>query len=215
MIKAIRRSFGTLTAIAGVLLILAALWLTLSNIRTDNEAGKRNTELLARIEAALPEKPEVPEGQGWSVPTEFFYTNTGTGTAEEPEMPAVDVDGRRYIGILTVPRLGLKLSVMESCDDASVDVAPGRFAGTAYENGFVIGGHNYVTHLGKIDRLREGDTVTFTDLDGNEFDYTVIGTELLEADEADKLKSEEWGLSLFTCTLRGNRRITVRCLKED
>ena len=197
------------------LLILAALWLTLSNIRTDNEAGTRNEELIARITAAIPEKEEVPEGQGWSVPTESFYTNTATDPAGEPEMPAVIVDGLEYIGILTIPKLGLELCVMESCDDELVNVAPGRFAGSAYENGFVIGGHNYVSHLGKIDRLREGDKVTFTDLDGNVFHYKVVGTEILDANQADELRSDEWGLSLFTCTLRGDRRITVRCLKEE
>ncbi len=210
MIKTIQRGLGSFAVVLGVLLILAAIWLTLSNIQTDNAAGERNTVLLTRIAASLPERKAVPEDDGWSIlPPMHPVTETSR------EMPVVVVEGNEYVGVLTIPCLGLELSVMSTCDDGSVGIAPGCFAGTAYENGFVIGGHNYVSHLGKIDRLREGDTVIFTDMDGNEFVYTVVGQEILGGDEADRLRSEEWGLSLFTCTLRGDRRITVRCLKED
>ena len=208
MTNLLKRGFGSITAIVGVLLILAALWLTLSNIHTDNAAGERNTILLTRIAASVPQKEAVPEGNDWSVLPKLKVV-------KEPEMPTVEIEGNPYIGVLAIPSLGLELSVMDTCDDETVDTAPGRFAGTAYENGFVIGGHNYVSHLGKIDRLREGDTVIFTDLEGNAFTYKVVGTEILEGWEADELRSDEWGLSLFTCTLRGNRRITVRCLKEE
>ena len=48
MTNLLKRGFGSITAIVGVLLILAALWLTLSNIHTDNAAGERNTTLLTR-----------------------------------------------------------------------------------------------------------------------------------------------------------------------
>jgi len=54
----------------------------------------------------------------------------------------------------------------------------------------------------------------YTDVNG-QVTFKVVGTEILEGWEADELRSDEWGLSLFTCTLRGNRRIAVRCLKED
>ncbi len=199
MTNLLKRGFGSFTAIVGVLLILAALWLTLSNIHTDNAAGERNTILLTRIAASVPQKEAVPEGNDWSVLPKLKVV-------KEPEMPTVEIEGNPYIGVLAIPSLGLELSVMDTCDDETVDTAPGRFAGTAYD---------YVSHLGKIDRLREGDTVIFTDLEGNAFTYKVVGTEILEGWEADELRSDEWGLSLFTCTLRGNRRITVRCLKEE
>ena len=203
MTNLLKRGFGSFTAIVGVLLILAALWLTLSNIHTDNAAGAQNTILLTRIADSVPEREEVPEGNGWSVLPRLKLVN-------DPAMPTVEIEGNPYIGVLAIPSLGLELSVMDTCDDETVDTAPGRFAGTAYENGFVIGGHNYVSHLGKIDRLREGDTVIFTDLEGNAFTYKVVGTEILEGWEADELRSDEQGRRHGDPRGMGSRRAAQR-----
>lgn len=39
--------------------------------------------------------------------------------------------------------------------------------------------HNYRSHFGKLKKLREGDEVSFTDMDGNVFLYEVALAETL------------------------------------
>ena len=72
-------------------------------------------------------------------------------------------------------------------------------------------GHNYRRHFGPLKSLAPGDRVTFTDADGNLFAYDVAEIQVLKPTAIGDMVSEEWDLSLFTCTLGGQTRLTVRC----
>ncbi|MBR4205991.1 MAG: sortase [Clostridia bacterium] len=225
----IRRGAGICIVILGVFLIVAAVGLTVWNIKTDIDAGEVNEEIVDRVYTVIRQSKidrekenETESDEPGSVTASDFlpgiYTpdfTPGGVNDEEPEIITVVVDGREYIGILSIPVLGLELSVMRVCDDSTIDVAPGRWRGSPYRPGFVIGGHNYRSHLGKIDRLKEGDLVLYTDLAGRTFTYSVVGQEILDGNDGKALRDKEWGLSLFTCTLTGNRRIVVRCLADE
>ncbi len=75
----------------------------------------------------------------------------------------------------------------------------------------MICGHNYTVHFGRIDNLREGAKVIFTDVRGNKFVYEVKESELVNPDAVRYMISDDWDLSLYTCTLPGTARYTVRC----
>lgn len=79
------------------------------------------------------------------------------------------------------------------------------------QKNMVIAGHNYSSHFGNLKNLSQGDTVIFTDVDGNRFHYRVIELETLVPDAVDDLTSGGWDLTLFTCTIGGRSRVTVRC----
>ena len=66
-------------------------------------------------------------------------------------------------------------------------------------------------HFGLIKNLHYGDDVTFTDMDGNTFRYQVIEVETLKPLAVEEMKTGDWDLTLFTCTLGGATRVTVRC----
>ena len=51
----------------------------------------------------------------------------------------------------------------------------------------------------------------FTDVEGNEFQYTVAKTEVLDGTDIEGMKAGDWDLTLFTCTIGGRQRVTVRC----
>ena len=51
----------------------------------------------------------------------------------------------------------------------------------------------------------------FTDMDGNVFSYQVADIEILQPGDVEELCSGEWPLTLYTCTIGGRTRITVRC----
>ena len=55
----------------------------------------------------------------------------------------------------------------------------------------------------------------FTDVDGNIFRYTVADLEQLEGTDVKEMEAGDWDLTLFTCTLGGQYRVTVRCVRED
>ena len=78
-----------------------------------------------------------------------------------------------------------------------------------------IAAHNYRTHFGPLSRITVGDRVTFTDLDGNVFYYQVAEVQVLKPTAIKEMVSDDWDLSLFTCTLGAQTRLTVRCEKED
>ena len=56
-----------------------------------------------------------------------------------------------------------------------------------------------------------------TDMDGNEFYYSVLSIEQLWPNQAKEMADPDgdWDLTLFTCTLGGQYRVTVRCVRED
>ena len=70
---------------------------------------------------------------------------------------------------------------------------------------------SWPSHFGQIKTLKPGDAVVFTDVDGNVYSYEVAELETLQPAAVDEMKSGEWDLTLFTCTIGGQTRVTVRC----
>jgi sortase A len=74
--------------------------------------------------------------------------------------------------------------------------------------------HNYSRHFGKISKLNEGDTISFTDVDGVVTHYQVAAMDILEPTAVEVMTSGEFDLTLFTCTYGGGSRVTVYCNKK-
>ena len=129
-------------------------------------------------------------------------------------MPSAEIDGRLYIGIISIPRLDLDLPVTSDWSYEKLKYTPCRFSGSVYEGNAVIAAHNNKSHFRRITELSQGDTVIFIDLAGNKFFYRVESSEVLHPDNTQELMSGGFELSLFTCTVAGNSRYTVRCVLE-
>ena len=48
-------------------------------------------------------------------------------------------------------------------------------------------------------------------MDGNVFRYEVVELETLMPTAIEEMTSGDWDLTLFTCTIGGGSRVTVRC----
>ncbi len=131
------------------------------------------------------------------------------------DMLAKTIDGVSYIGVLQIPALELELPIAEAWNYKTLKKAPCRYSGSAYLEHFVICAHNYSSQFGKLNKLHSNDEIKFTDMDGNVFLYTVVETEVLKSNAVEEMQSSDWDLSLFTCTIGGQSRITVRCIKAD
>lgn len=132
---------------------------------------------------------------------------------ETVDMPVETIDGWDYIGKITIPKLGIQLPVLSGWSYAGLRLGPCRYAGSAYLDNMILAAHNYVYHFGPIRRLVAGDEVIFTDINANEFRYSVAEVETIQPTAISQMKTGSWDLSLFTCTLGGNARVTVRCNK--
>ncbi len=130
-------------------------------------------------------------------------------------MPTKTIDGYEYIGTLEIPKFGLKLPVMSAWSYPGLRIAPGRYTGSVWTKDLVICGHNYERHFGNLRYLEEGDTVIFTDVLNNVFEYEVALVETLAPTDVSKMTSSSWDLTLFTCTIGGASRVTVRCMLTE
>lgn len=199
---------GTWLMTGGLLLIAAALLLTGFNLWDERRATESAGEVLRELDAVCLEQQQAEE-PGTKDPGEAEIPDYILDPSRD--MPAVEVDGNAYIGVLELPSLGLELPVMETWSYPNLREAPCRYSGSTYQDDMVIAAHNYKTHFGRLKELMAGDEVRFTDTEGNVFRYAVAELEILGKYDVEEMKSGGWALTLFTCTYGGQNRVTVRC----
>ena len=197
-----KRKRGTGLIALGLALLLAAAGLTGYNLLEDRQAAQTAESALQQLQQTIPAAPSETTEE---LPVPDYVAAPGK------EMPVVRMNGRDYVGTLSLPTLGLELPVISRCTSAGLRAAPCRYTGSAYTDDLVIAAHNYTRHFGRLRELQVGDAVIFTDFDGNVFTYAVGAKEILPPDAVEEMTCGEWDLSLFTCTPGGANRVTVRC----
>ena len=215
-----RKQEGFLWIALGLLLIAAALFITAFNLYDELRAAKASSQALNCIEEYLVTEPpvEIPttateepgpllRGERTVIPDYVLAPNM--------EMPVENINGIDFIGILRIPALELELPVVSQWSYPNLKTAPCRYSGSAYLNNLIICGHNYTSHFGNLKNLNEGDLATFTDMDGNVFTYKMVERETLLPTSIEAMESGDWDLTLFTCTVGGQSRVTIRFEREE
>ncbi len=205
---------GKLCTALGLLLLLAALLLTAYNLWRDAMASisvdfvlEHLTPALSSRQAALPALPSGEDLEEAFIPD--YVLNP------EMAMPEETIDGRNYIGVLDIPALDLSFPIISEWSYDALQIAPCRYSGSAYLDNLVIAGHNYRSHFASLPQLQPGDSVTFTDMDGNVFSYEVSSLETLSPYAISDMTSGDWDLTLFTCTVGGQSRLAIRCDRTE
>ncbi len=188
----------------GLLMILAGLGLVLYNYNESERAGESSDQAVEAIQEVIDAQEEDPA-------TDAEDTDPDDGTV--PEMDTVTIDGYDYIGYIEAPSLGMTLSVMAECDENRLKISPCRYSGNLYSNDLVIAGHNYRRHFSPFRSLPVGAEIDFIDVHGNRYQYEIVETEALQPTEVARMveKNAQWDLSLYTCTIGGKARYTIRC----
>lgn len=201
-----RNKKGLILITLGILLLLGAVGLAGYNIWDENRAAESVENILRQMDTLIPKPGEVelPEGM---IPDYLL--------APKMEMPTVEVEENKYIGYITIPAIGIDLPVMGEWSYPKLKQGPCRYTGSAYLDDLVICAHNYKGHFGGLKDLQVGDLVSFVDVDGNLFNYSVAELTQLEPTDVKEMVSSGWDLSLFTCTLGGRYRVTVRCQRIE
>ena len=205
----------------GLLLIAAALFLVSYNLydelRAEQSARQAVTQLDAYLPAeAAPEAPSDSAGDQESLVSDERTVIPDYVLSPNMEMPVETINGIDFIGVLRIPALELELPIISEWNYPNLKTAPCRYSGSAYLNNLIICGHNYTSHFGTLKNLWEGDIATFTDMDGNVFTYKMVERETLNPTDIEGMESGNWDLTLFTCTVGGQSRVTIRFeLEED
>lgn len=201
--------------IIGVVLILSALLLFLynewNNALMEERSDAIYTELQQMIAQNVQHNALAKDDPDAAMSTTGAANGEEETAAEEPNMTVVMLNGYEYIGILDLPTLNLSLPILADWDEAKLKIAPCRQEGSVEENDLVIAGHNYRRHFQYLYKLQIGDTIRFTDMNGNITTYTVQQMRTLDATDVDTVLNSEHDLVLYTCTYSGKERTTVFC----
>lgn len=198
-----KRKLGLLLIVLGFGLIAGALGLFLWNQQEDQAAAAASREAIVKVVEVIREHQEAPMQPSEPLP--------------EPErtMTVAEIDGYGYIGFISLPTLEMELPVMADWSEKQLRISPCRYSGSVFTDDLVLMAHNYKKHFGPIRRLKTGDPVIFTDMDGDAYTYQVVVQEVLGPRAVENMTAGEYDLTLFTCTYGGENRITVRCDRTD
>ena len=200
---------GTAWINLGLLLLAAALLLSAYNEMESHEARNSAQQVIEQMCQTLPtETAAGPAGTEAPAIPEYMLD-------ADREMPVQTINGRDYIGVLSIPALELELPVLSQWDYPALKVAPCRYSGSLYQDNLIIFAHNYASHFGKLKTLQPGDTVQFTDMDENVVTFRMVERETLGPTDVEGMEAGDWDLTLFTCTVGGQTRVTIRFEREE
>ena len=199
-----RKIIGNLCMVFGAALVFGALALFLYNQQEAQQAEQASSELMVQLVEELESIEQETLPLEVDIPRELL-------TEEDLKMTEVVINGHAYIGYLSIPELELELPIMSDWNGRKLQIAPCRYYGSLKGEDLVLMAHNYPKHFGLIKNLSEGDSVFFTDMDGNVTEYEVVGKDILDPYAVEEMTSGEFDLTLFTCTVGGASRVTVWC----
>ena len=186
---------------AGLILVASAVLLLMYNLWDSRRAEESQEEILAEYLSENKKASEVPsDPDGEAADSQDIPDYMLDPDMEMPEFTLSSLGDISCIGILEIPALDLQLPVISEWSYPALRLAPCRYTA-----------HNYQSHFGRLKTLSTGSEVIFIDAVGNRFVYQVAVIEALTPWSVEDMTSGEWPLSLFTCTLDSQNRVTVRC----
>ena len=123
-----------------------------------------------------------------------------------------------------VPRLNIKVPVLEGTDSKALQVSAGHFEGTGAlgTGNYCIAGHNstiYAEIFNDLDQIQIGDEMYLVDIDENRTRYLYIVTEYRTVEPDDTWVLNDFGddrLTVISCTDDGTQRqVVVGILMKD
>lgn len=215
---------GIVLAVAGAVLLMAALLFALYNEYVDIRAGTASERILEEFRSVLEKQTENAPAQvlegAQSPDTDSFPDSKITHLDTPDSTPvsadrALTVEGYNCIGYLEIPILGLTLPVLDQWDYEQLNAAPCRHFGSVYTDDLVIAGHNYKRHFSYLTKLKPGDAVYFCDAGGVLHNYSVESVRYIDASNVDAVKDSDCPLVLYTCTFMGDIRAAVFCSRTE
>ena len=149
-----------------------------------------------------------------------YYVNTLQELIPDPQnaaleerrdnaMSVLSVDGTDFVGIIEIPHYDSSLPVGAAWGKSSE--YPCRFSGSVYDGTMQIGA---TTQKGQYDFYRElsvGDTVVYTDMEGNRYTFAVTSLRYEKHVDQATLQREDATLTLFIKNIYSFEYLIVFC----
>lgn len=219
-----KKKLGISLIIIGAVLFLAALSLVLYNKLEDKRASEAANEILDGLTEVIPNygKGESGAGNASGNITQPTPTVTPGGILNEyaPEVEketVVEYDGISYLGVVSIPSMGIELPVTSDWNYDLMKFAACRYSGTVMETNLIICAHNLASFFSGIGNLNSGDSIVFIDAKGEYHYYEVIEINTVGGYDTEMMKegSDGWDITLFSCTYGGANRVAVRAVEVD
>ena len=185
---------------------------------TDTQKQPESSETTESQETTEPEETKEAE-EVTEPPVEETIDYAALEKAKEPyckqEEHSHTEECYEKVGTLQIPALSLELPVIAEWNYPALRVAPCRYMGSVYQDNMILCAHNYSTHFGRLTELKVGDEAVFTDMEGNAYTYRMTAQEILPGTDPEAMEKGEWDLTLFTCTLGGKNRVTIRFARTE
>ena len=130
---------------------------------------------------------------------------------EDAEMPVLQINGRDYVCLLEVPSYSIALPVQSEWMPNNLLINPCRYTGSPVDGTLILGGSSGKGQFDFCAQVDVGEKVTVTDMQGNCFEYSVKGIERWKELSAERLRTENLGLTLFTKESFSSSYIVVKC----
>jgi sortase (surface protein transpeptidase) len=187
-----KKNIKKFSIILGICLFVSAISLLSLWIWNVNTSKKRSENYVETILSLIPP------------PQSTFPEERADNT-----MPTFSLSGTDFVGVLEFPQFNSKLPVGN--DWGKTFKYPCRFSGSVYDRTIQIGA---TTQKGQYDFYREmtvGDSVFFTDMEGNRFAYEVTDIRYEKhADQAALLRHDA-DLTLFIKNMYAFEYIIIFC----
>ncbi len=186
------RVIGAVSIVIGVALLLTSAVMLTVRFREKQAASVDVAAVISQIENILPERYAGIIEQ---------RTNS--------DMPALEINGTDYIGFLELPGRSIKLPVGSLWGNSDFGYRPARYTGSVYDGSLIIGGRYDDGNFDFADKLNAGDEVTFTDMTGGVFRYTV--EKITHADNAKTETLTETNCELLLFVKKENTFLLIQC----
>lgn len=191
-----KKQTNRLCVLIGICLIVVAALVLISWQWGIHKAQQEATKYVQTIRTLIPEPQDTP--------LEERRDNT---------MSVLAIEEKDFVGILEMPKYGSSLPVCAIWGEVSK--YPCRLSGSTYDRTIQIG---TTSQKGQYDFYREvsvGDSVFFTDMEGNRFAYEITDIRYEKHADQPVLYREDTALTLFIKNIYSFDYIIIFCNSFD
>lgn len=214
-----RWSRGSIFMLLGVLMILASAGFVGIHVVEERQAGQEAGRVSQILKEQIADARAGVDTGAAGVAEEAGEARDAGDAGDASQEEQGDTSGLLlsgdYIGLLSIPDLGLELPVARQWSYPALRKTPCRYSGSVKEENLVVLAHNYERHFGGLKDLKPGAEITFTGLDGTETGYQAVDVRTLGPEQGEEMLEGDWQILLFTCTYGGEKRVAVRCRKPE